>query len=166
MGTLILMVGIPASGKTTMRSKFFPNAKVISPDNFIGYTEQDPWTPQKAKVAWEEADKILLKSFKENKVLVFDATFTNPEKRKKYIQLANRNNFKTIAIYCSVPIDIAIKRNASREEFRQVPKITMDRMLFNLIPPSTEEGFDMVLTFDSVSNKLSNKLPKNLGLED
>jgi predicted kinase len=166
MGTLILMVGIPASGKTTMRNKFFPGARVISPDNFIGYTKQDPWTPQKAKIAWKKADEILLKAFKENDVLIFDATFVSPKRRKKYIRLAKRNDFEVIAIYCPVPVDTAIERNASREEFRQVPKFVINRMFFDLVPPSMEEGFDKVLTFDSVSNKLDSKLPKDLKLED
>jgi len=163
MNTLILMVGIPASGKTTIRNKLFPRAEIISPDDYIGYTKQNPWTPQKARKAWKKADALLLEAFKrKDDVIIFDATFVSPKRRRKYIGMANRNDFKVIATYCPISVDVAIERNASREEFRQVPKFVINRMFFDLVPPSIEEGFDKVLTFDSVSNKLNSRLPEYL----
>ena len=42
MCELILLVGIPASGKSTFREANFPDAAVVCPDSFIGYTKENP----------------------------------------------------------------------------------------------------------------------------
>jgi uridine kinase len=51
MKTFIISVSLPGAGKTTAVASEFPNAVVISPDNFIGYTEENPWTPLAARAA-------------------------------------------------------------------------------------------------------------------
>ena len=61
MKALILMVGVPGSGKTTARNSMFPDIPVICPDELIGYTKEKPWTPAAAKYAWVESDKMLNK---------------------------------------------------------------------------------------------------------
>jgi len=152
---LILMIGIPGSGKTTLRNKITSGMTLICPDDFIGYTKRDPWTPRAAREAWRKAD-ILLKEClqKGEELIVFDATFVNPKKRSKYIRMAQKYNTDIAAIYCQVPLSVAIQRNASRDFARQVPEDTIKSMNGRLKPPQKEEGFKYVLTFDSETNKL------------
>lgn len=153
---LILAIGIPASGKTTIISKMYADALVISPDKFIGYTKQDPWTPQVAKRAWAKADSLLIAALKRGTdLIIFDATFVKPHVRAKYIGLANQHDFVPIALHCTVPLKIAQARNLERDQFRQVPRFIVQNMHNNLILPSHGEGFKKILTYDSEKDKLS-----------
>jgi len=161
MNFLILMMGIPASGKSTAIAKFFPTATIVCPDSHIGYTEDNPWSPQSARRAWAMADDQLKAALKrKDKIIVFDATFVKPKVRKKYITLGNQYGFDVLAFHCIVSIKTAQDRNIERDKFRRVPRFIIQNMENNFISPSLDEGFKNILTFDSVSNKLKAKLSK------
>lgn len=152
---LILLVGIPASGKSTFREVNFPELKVISPDSFVGYTKENPWTPKSVMIAWKKSDELLMEYINngESKI-IFDATFVNPKRRKKYIKIAKENNIKISAIYINTPFEIATERNKKRDQYRMVPENTMQEMYKRLIPPSMEEGFDEVFYYNHDTKKL------------
>ena len=153
MATMVLLIGCPASGKTTYREKYCANAISICPDSFIGYSKEDPWTPTSVRLAWKQADQLLEESISGDKDIVFDATFTTPKRRKKYIQIAKQNDLEIHAVYCRIPLEVAIERNAKRDKYRQVPLTILEDMFNRLVPPSTEEGFDYVYSYDSLTGK-------------
>lgn len=162
MNNLILVIGIPGAGKTTSIKKYYEGAMIISPDNFIGYTKENPWTPKAAKEAWKKADKLLREALKEgSNSIVFDATFISPKVRRKYINLAIEFNYVPVAFYCVVSVKTAQVRNLSREEYRRVPGFVMRDMSKNIIPPSHEEGFKKIFTFYSEEDKLLCSLAKD-----
>jgi predicted kinase len=164
MRYLILMVGIPGSGKTTLRDKI-KDAVVICPDEHIGYTKEKPWTFGAVKAAWKIADSLLKTAISESEeVIIFDATMVAPKRRRKYINIAEENGLTPIAIYCRVSLKVALERNGQREEFRKVPEFQIVKMHKSLTPPTIEEGFKKVLTFDSVDNKLDQVAPEFLKL--
>lgn len=149
MSTLILTIGIPGSGKTTIRN-LFPNSVIaISPDDLIGYTKDNPWTPQVARDAWIRSENLLKETLKGNNIVVFDATFVTAKKRSKYIKIAYNRNAKVIAIYCKVSLDVALRRNLLRDCNRQIPNLVIENMHKCLESPSKEEGFIHILTFDT-----------------
>lgn len=161
MNFLILMMGIPASGKSTAIKKYFSDATIICPDSYIGYTKDNPWTPQSARRAWALADDELKKALKrKDDIIVFDATFVKPKTRKKYIRFGNQYGFDVLAFNCSVTIKVAQYRNIEREQFRRVPRFIIQNMDKNFVSPALDEGFKKILTFDSVSNKLKAGLSK------
>lgn len=142
---LILMVGIPAAGKSTYIARELSEYKIISPDSFIPYTDEEPWTPNRAKSAWAQSDMELNNSWGKYDKIAFDATFTFPRMRKKYIEWAKDNGYKVKAIYFEISPEEAKRRNLSRAPARRVPEETIDRMLSQLVPPSKSEGFDEVI---------------------
>ena len=145
MKTLIIMVGLPASGKTTFRDKIV-GATVVCPDDHIPYTKENPWTFHISKQAWKTADKELQEACKNgDERVVFDATMLTPKKRRKYIQLAKQNNYEAVAVYCATPEDICRQRNDTRDTYRKVPESIIDDMSKRLVPPDVEEGFSAIV---------------------
>jgi predicted kinase len=107
MCELILLVGIPASGKSTFREKFFPEAAVVNPDSFIGYVKENPWTPTSSMIAWKKSDELLFEYIVEGKEkIIFDATFITPKRRKKYIKIAKQNDIKVLRHFVKNNIEL------------------------------------------------------------
>ena len=145
----IMTIGIPGAGKTTAINMFFPNAHIVSPDSFIGYTKEDPWTQDKAKNAWFLSDKKLFELFQEGEEdILFDATNVRRKYRKKYITMAKDFNYLPVALFINTDVKTCIIRNASREEHRKVPEETIQRMASRLTAPTFEEGFEEIIKFN------------------
>lgn len=154
----ILCIGIPGSGKSTCIANNFPTANVISPDHYIGYTKESPWTFDSAKNAWKTADRLLDEALKRgDELIIFDATFPKAKKRKKYIDKGIKNGFEVVALFCPIPLKISLARNEMRDKFRAVPKATILDMNKRLEEPTLEEGFTEILIWNSVSNNFVEK---------
>jgi len=144
----IIMVGIPGSGKTTVHKRIFPHARIICPDDAIGYTKENPWTPHAAKEAWLNTDraiKTLLNAETAPGLVLLDATNVDPRRRQKYIRIARKAGVATAALYCKVSEEICRKRNDARDEFRRVPDEAMVRMANRLKKPELDEGFSFII---------------------
>lgn len=162
---LIILSGPPASGKTTLRTKIVKRGTIISPDNYIGYTKDMPWTPKAARDAWKKADNLLIEFLgRGDRVIVFDATFVSPKKRKKYIRLGKNSGATLICIYCSASNKTILKRNASRDDFRKVPEFIISKMANSFVAPEKDEGFDFIVKYDSEHDKFSGDFIKVLEL--
>jgi len=151
---LFLMSGPPASGKTTLRNRMFPKATIICPDELIGYTKENPWTPRAANFAWKESDRKLKEALEgTDALIVFDATFVSVKKRKKYINLAKKHGVVPMIVYCSATKRTILDRNATRKDARKVPGMVIGRMFNSFEAPTKEEGFEVVIRFDSETNE-------------
>jgi len=150
MRIFVMMVGLPGAGKTWLRQKAFFDAKVICPDDRIGYTKDKPWTPRVASAAWRDADEKFDAALadKQADLVVFDATNVAAKRRRKYMSNAIKAGMQTVAVYCQAGKSVCLERNAARNEHRRVPLDVIDRMCGNLEPPSLKEGFHMVARID------------------
>jgi len=145
MKSLILLIGLPASGKTTLIEAGFEDAVIVRPDDHIGY-EDGGWTTHDAVIAWKKADEMfdeLLQS-DEDTTVVFDAMFLSPKTRYKYIRKAKDAGVHVSAIFLDTPYSVCLARNLSRPEYRKVPDDLMMKFAGLLQEPSKDEGFDFV----------------------
>ncbi len=73
---------------------------------------------------------------------VADNTNPTPEERARYIAPARTAGFRIIGYYFDLPLDLCLKRNATRPTAERVPRIGLYGTRKRLRPPTPDEGFD------------------------
>jgi predicted kinase len=171
MASVIILIGVPASGKSSLAAQMlaasgqnsknsslsltYGQTQLISPDRiraslYGSATTQGDWTE-----IWAQVQQEFANAAKSQQSVIYDATNYTHEYRKKIIVLAKEHGFKPITgIWLNVPLWICLSRNDMRD--RQVPDdiiIEMHRTL-SYTPPTLSEGFDRILYRDE---KLDNE---------
>jgi predicted kinase len=151
MKKVIIGIGIPGSGKTTVLKEFANKYGYvyICPDDIRLEMLGDSADQSKNKEVWGEAHQKMRDHLAQDKTIVFDATFTRGTERRNFIDLARDSGAEKIqGIIFDTPLDIAKERNLNRE--RQVPEHAIQRMSndLNAHRPSIEDGFDAVFTLN------------------
>lgn len=131
---IIVLVGIPGSGKTTFASNSFHNHRRINLDTL--HTRK-------------REDEEIAHSLADGRDIIIDNTNSTKKSRAKYINAAKLAGVPIRAIYLKCPIEIALRRNASREGKGRVPVSALRFYNKVLQPPSVEEGFDRVDEVDT-----------------
>jgi bifunctional polynucleotide phosphatase/kinase len=126
------MMGFPGSGKSTIAKN------ICKTTNFV-YIEGDIHKSSTKMI------KASLEHISQKKSIVFDATNGSAKKRKDYIDLGRKHNYKIICIHVSTPLEIAYKRNKLRNYEKYVPKIAYSVYKKHYEPPNETEGFVLVV---------------------
>lgn len=147
MANIVMSIGIPGSGKTTILKPFAVknNYAYISPDDIRAELTGDASDQSKNKEAWQEARRRVVVSLEGGKTVVFDATFAKDFERKNFIQFAREHGVeKVLGFFAEVPLEVAKERNNAR--VRVVPEHSIDRMhsMLKEHPPTVADGFDNV----------------------
>jgi len=155
MKKLILGIGIPGSGKTTVLKAFAEkyNYKYICTDDVrsgLNIPSNSPIAGTDNNVTismWNTIRELTKESLKEGKTVVVDATFTKLELRKEFINLARKSGAEKIqGIFLDTPSEIAWDRSRQRE--RKVPEHVFRERVASIEkdPPKIEDGFDAICT--------------------
>jgi len=129
---IIIMVGYPGSGKTTI------STELCKHDNYI-HMKGDLF-----KSNTEKMIKASLEFIKLGNSIVFDATHSSIKKRNLFIQLASKYEYRVRCIHLVTPLDISYKRNKLREDKKQVPKIAYSVYTKHYEEPTEGEGFELL----------------------
>lgn len=148
MSYLIMFCGIPGSGKSTeaKRMQQQMNERNIS----VGYISRDEvrFSMISEKDGYFSKEKEIFKKFvnemnkslNENEITIIDATHLNEKSRGKILrEVKSRNMVELWVLYLTTPLDICLKRNASREGRACVPEDVIKNMLDTFTNPTAEE---------------------------
>lgn len=145
MNHLIMMIGLPGSGKSTYAKMLMgvnPGCEYVSRDEvrYEYVTDQAHYFDHENDVFKEfcnRIDKFLL----QDKMVIADATHLNIASRKKLLDKLQVIPDEITAIVVNTPFEICFARNAERVGITRVPDKTMYSMRNNFRPPSPREGF-------------------------
>ena len=127
---IIIMMGYPGSGKSTIAENICNN------ENYIHVAGDIYKTSSKMR-------KASLEYILQSKSIVFDATHSSIKKRKEFIDLGKKYDYEVKCIHVSTSLDISYKRNKSRCDEKQVPKIAYSVYKKYYEEPTEEEGFTL-----------------------
>ena len=142
--SLIVLVGIPGSGKTTYAEKYIkehPNAIHLSSDLIRKELWGDEATQGDNNKVFSLMQSRAIDALNNGQSVVYDATNITRKDRSYIITLC----FKFVKIECHIiwaPIETCIERDAARE--RTVGKEVIDRMLKRFQAPYYDEGIDEI----------------------
>ena len=152
MKELILMMGVPGSGKSTYARNILKYGDIYVSRDEIRYsmlTDEDDYFAKENEVIKtfiQYIDEALVDTQYQGKVYA-DATHLSPKSRVQVLnQLKNKN--KVSVIYLDVPLNVILARNAQREGRALVPENVIRRMYKSIILPTKAEGIEKLITID------------------
>lgn len=142
MTKLFMMIGIPASGKTSLAEQIAKSedAEIVSSDNIRKELYGDENIQGDNNKVFRILQDRVVKGLKANKNMIYDATNISYKTRMAFLQRLNKLEVEKIAIMVATPYEQCLIRNSQRE--RQVPEEVIKRMYFNFYVPQYFEGWD------------------------
>jgi len=149
--SVVALVGISGSGKSTFASKYFKPTEVISSDFCRGLVSDDENDLAATNDAFAVLHFIAGKRLENKKLTVIDATNVQQEARKPILGLAREHHCISVAIVLNIPEKQCQERNRERPD-RDLPNRVLrsqSRQLKRSLRSLKREGFRYVYVLDS-----------------
>jgi predicted kinase len=131
---LIILVGLPGSGKSTYyRAHLAATHMHVSKDLMPNARRRDDRQEREIESALGAGTSV-----------VVDNTNPSVEVRAPLIALGRRHGARIVAVYFETDVRTAIMRNRQREGKARVPDVAIFATRKKLVVPTLEEGFDEV----------------------
>jgi protein phosphatase len=150
--SLIVLIGVSGSGKSTFARKHFLGTEVISSDFCRGLVSDDENDQSVSKDAFEVLNFIAAKRLAAGKLTVIDATSVQPESRKQLVALAREYDVLPVAVVLDVPERVALERNEQRPDRQFGPHVVrrQQQQLRRGLRGLKREGFRNIHILDGV----------------
>jgi protein phosphatase len=144
--SLVLLVGITGSGKSTFARKNFRPTEVLSSDFYRGVVADDETDQSASQAAFDVLQYIAAKRLAAGRLTVIDATNVQPDSRRPLVQLARQYHAFAVAIVIDVPERMAEERNRDRpdRQFGSHVIRNQHRALRRSVRGLSKEGFRYV----------------------
>jgi protein phosphatase len=114
--SLVVLVGVTGSGKSTFAAAHFKPTEVISSDFCRGLVADDENDQSATPEAFEVLRFIAGKRLAAGRLTVIDATNVQPEARRDLVLLAREHDVLPVAIVLDLPERLCAERNARRPD--------------------------------------------------
>lgn len=142
MNKLFMMIGIPASGKTSLAEDIAKSedAIIVSSDNTRKELYGDENIQGDNNKVFRILEDRIIKGLKANKNMIYDATNISYKRRMAFLQRIKKLDVEKIAVMVATPYEDCLIRNSQRE--RKVPEEVIKRMYQSFYIPQYFEGWD------------------------
>ena len=114
--SLVVLIGVTGSGKSTFARTHFKPTEVISSDFCRGLVADDENDQSASPAAFEVLQFIAGQRLKAGRLTVIDATNVQPEARRELVTLAREHDVLPAAIVLDLPEKLCAERNAGRPD--------------------------------------------------
>ena len=153
MSKIIMMVGVPGSGKTTFCKEYLKDWKYVSRDEirFSLLQDDDDYFAKEEEV-FKQFIHTINKHIENRENVVIDATHISKKSRKKVLsRLVMPPLFPLVDVYCvyiKTSFGTVLKRNRLRSGRAFVPEDVICSMSQAFEMPELDEGFDKIITIE------------------
>lgn len=144
MSKLIIMMGCPGSGKSTIAKNYMDPAleKYVSRDDIrFSIVGEDEEYFAREKDVFREFVAAIESGLLEDKTVWADATHLNKKSRLKLLHALYTKPDEIEIFFVDTPLDVAIQRNMNRAGTRAfVPESAIERMYSSIEIPEFHEG--------------------------
>ena len=141
MKKLYLMVGCPASGKSTVAKRIAEKegGVVVSRDGIrFKLLGTNDYYFAKEDVVFATYINEINKALKTNDVVVIDATHLSDKARNKTLSQIDLTDVSVRPVVMTTPLDTALERNENREGRTFVPRSVLRRMYYQCTDPKDD----------------------------
>jgi predicted kinase len=132
MSDFVILIGLPASGKTTFYREHFAGTHDHVSKDLMRNTRQ----PERRQ------EQLIDESLAGGRSVVVDNTNATAAIREALIRLARAHGARVIGYFFPTEAGDALRRNRAREGKERVPDVAIFTVRKRLAPPVKEEGFD------------------------
>jgi protein phosphatase len=126
--SLVVLIGVSGSGKSTFARQHFLPSEVISSDACRALVSDDENSQEATVDAFDVLRYIAAKRLKRGRLTVIDATNVQKEARRPLIELAKEYHLLPVAIVLNLPERICRERNAARPDRDFGPQVIRRQM--------------------------------------
>ncbi len=144
MTKFIMLVGLPASGKSMIAENLSINQNAIihSSDKLREELFNNVNEVTKNNELFIELHRRVKQDLLNGKNIIYDATNISYKKRKSFIESLNKISCEKICYLIATPYEQCLKQNQLRE--RKVPEYVIERMYKSFYIPQIYEGWDTI----------------------
>jgi len=144
--SLVVLVGVSGSGKSTFAARHFGRYEVLSSDFCRGLVADDENDQAATRAAFDVLEFIAGKRLQAGRLTVVDATNVQREARKQLVDVARAHDVLPVAVVLDVPERVCVQRNAGRPDRRFGSRVVHRQhdQLRRSLRGLTKEGFRKV----------------------
>jgi protein phosphatase len=154
--SLVALIGISGSGKSTFAKMHFKSTEVLSSDYCRGLVSDDQNDQSATHDAFDILYYVAAKRLAAGRLTVIDATNVQAEARKPIVKLAREHDVLPVAIVLNLPVELCQERNHLRADRLFGPHVTrhQSQQLRKALRTLKREGFrhiEVLNTLEEVS---------------
>ena len=134
MAECVVLIGLPAAGKTTFYQTYFAATH--------RHVSKDLWPNARGRDARQQ--RILREAFERGEPVVVDNTNPSRLERAILVALARAHGSRVVGYFFDVTTREAVARNAGRTGPAKVPNVAIFTAAKRLERPVVDEGFDQL----------------------